>query len=128
MMLRSGGRRAVPSAPRTLPSQLRSCSVAARWGHRPTKRGLGGLAKVPGTLVVLMGLRNIQAIAATLIAHGRPPDTPVAIVSRGTTGRQQTVVGTLDTIAELASRRGHQPARRDGDRRGGEPAGAVELV
>jgi uroporphyrinogen III methyltransferase/synthase len=63
-----------------------------------------GLAKIPGTLVVLMGLRNIQAIAATLIAHGRSPDMPVAIVSHGTTGRQQTVVGTLDTIAELARR------------------------
>jgi uroporphyrinogen III methyltransferase/synthase len=62
------------------------------------------LAKVPGTLVVLMGLRNIQAIAATLVAHGRSPDTPVAIVGHGTTGRQQTVVGTLDAIAELASR------------------------
>jgi uroporphyrinogen III methyltransferase/synthase len=67
------------------------------------------LAKVPGTLVVLMGLRNIQAIAATLIAHGRSPDTPVAIISRGTTGRQQTVVGTLDTIAELASRADIKP-------------------
>ena len=61
------------------------------------------LAKVPGTLVVLMGLKHIQAIAATLISHGRSRDTPVAVVSRGTTGRQQTVVGTLDTIAELAS-------------------------
>ncbi len=68
-----------------------------------------GLAKLPGTLVVLMGLRNIQAIAATLIAHGRSPDTPVAIVSRGTTGRQHTAVGTLDTIAELASRPGISP-------------------
>lgn len=63
-----------------------------------------GLAKLPGTLVVLMGLRNMQAIAATLIAHGRSPDTPLAIVSHGTTGRQHTAVGTLDTIAELASR------------------------
>jgi uroporphyrinogen III methyltransferase / synthase len=62
-----------------------------------------GLAKIPGSLVVLMGLRNIQAIAATLILHGRLRDTPVAIISRGTTGRQQTIVGTLDTIAELAS-------------------------
>jgi uroporphyrinogen III methyltransferase/synthase len=67
------------------------------------------LAKVPGTLVVLMGLKNIQAIAATLIEHGRSPDTPVAIVSRGTTGRQQTVVGTLETIAELARRSGINP-------------------
>ena len=87
-----------------------------------------GLAKVPGTLVVLMGLRNIQPIAETLITHGRPPDTPVAIISRGTTGRQETVVGTLATIAELARRDRHRPARRDGDRRGGESAGAVELV
>lgn len=68
-----------------------------------------GLAKVPGTLVVLMGLRSIQAIAAMLIAHGRSPDTPAAIVSHGTTGRQQTVAGTLDTIAELARRSGISP-------------------
>ena len=68
-----------------------------------------GLAKVPGTLIVLMGLRNIKAIAATLMAHGRSPDTPAAIVSRGTTGKQQTVVGTLDTIAGLASRADVRP-------------------
>ena len=68
-----------------------------------------GLAKVPGTLVVLMGLKNIQAITATLIAHGRSPNTPVAIVSRGTTRRQHTAVGTLDTIAELASQSGISP-------------------
>ena len=77
---------------------------------RPTNAvDWAGLAKVPGTLVVLMGLRNIQAIAATLIAHGRSPDTPVAIISRGTAGRQETLVGTLDTIAELASRTGIAP-------------------
>jgi uroporphyrinogen III methyltransferase/synthase len=68
-----------------------------------------GLGKIPGTLVVLMGLRNIQAIAATLIAHGRQPDTPVAIISRGTTGQQATLVGTLGTIAELARREGTSP-------------------
>ena len=63
-----------------------------------------GLAKNPGTLVVLMGLRNIHSIVATLIAHGRPPDTPAAIISRGTTGRQQSVIGTLGTVTDLASR------------------------
>jgi len=57
------------------------------------------LARTPGTLVVLMGLRNIPQIAATLVTHGRSPDTPVAIVSRGTTRRQVTVAGTLATIA-----------------------------
>jgi uroporphyrinogen III methyltransferase / synthase len=57
------------------------------------------LAKIRGTLVVLMGLRNIPQIAATLIARGRSRDTPVAVVSRGTTRRQATVRGTLATIA-----------------------------
>jgi uroporphyrinogen III methyltransferase/synthase len=57
-----------------------------------------GLGKTSGTIVVLMGLRNIQAIAKTLVAHGRPADTPVAIISRGTTPGQATLIGTLATI------------------------------
>jgi uroporphyrinogen III methyltransferase/synthase len=57
------------------------------------------LASIPGTLVVLMGLRNIHRIAATLMAHGRSPATPVAMVSRGTTQRQISIAGTLATIA-----------------------------
>ena len=68
-----------------------------------------GLANNPGTLVVLMGLRNVREIADTLITHGRPPETPVAIISRGTTGRQETQVGTLDTIAILAEQAGITP-------------------
>ncbi len=76
---------------------------------RTNKVDWPGLARFPGTLVVLMGLRNIQAIAATLIANGRPPDTPVAVISRGTTGRQHTAVGTLDAVAELLDRSGIQP-------------------
>jgi uroporphyrinogen III methyltransferase / synthase len=77
---------------------------SGRHAHQTHPVDWAGLARVPSTLVVLMGLKNIQAIAATLIAHGRSPDTPVAIVSHGTTGRQHTAVGTLDTIAELAGR------------------------
>jgi uroporphyrinogen III methyltransferase / synthase len=101
--------RAVPSAPGSLASNQPAPTSTTPNGvlgtARPTQAvGWAGLAKIPGTLVVLMGLRNIQAIAATLIAHGRSPETPVAIVSHGTTGRQHTAVGTLDTIAELASR------------------------
>jgi uroporphyrinogen III methyltransferase/synthase len=99
-----------------IPLTHRQCAshVTVVTGHEgpsspANKVDWAGLAKVPGTLVVLMGLRSIQAIAATLIAHGRSPDTPVAIVSHGTTARQQTVSGTLATIAELASRSGISP-------------------
>ena len=67
------------------------------------------LARVPGTLVVLMGLRNVGSIAATLIKHGRSADVPVAIISRGTTARQKTVIGTLASIAELAAQAGLCP-------------------
>jgi uroporphyrinogen III methyltransferase / synthase len=57
------------------------------------------LARTPGTLVVMMGLANIPEIAAALVANGRSPDTPVAVISRGTTRRQVEVAGTLSTIA-----------------------------
>jgi uroporphyrinogen III methyltransferase / synthase len=57
------------------------------------------LARTSGTLVVLMGLANIPQIAAALIAHGRSPETPVAVISRGTTRRQAAISGSLATIA-----------------------------
>ncbi|MCB0060792.1 MAG: hypothetical protein KDE19_01710, partial [Caldilineaceae bacterium] len=56
------------------------------------------LAKLP-TLVVLMGVGNIEQIAARLIAAGRSTDTPVVAVRWGTTGEQQVVRATLGTIA-----------------------------
>lgn len=62
------------------------------------------LAGTPGTLVVLMGLRNIRAIAAALIDRGRSPDTPAAIVSRGTTPHQVTISGTLSALADKLER------------------------
>lgn len=62
------------------------------------------VAKVPGTKVVLMGVQRIRDIAARLITHGLPADTPIAMVQWGTTGRQQTIEGTLATIADVVER------------------------
>ncbi len=59
------------------------------------------LAKLSGTLVVLMGLKQLARITAALIAHGRSPGTPAAVISHGTTSHQQTVTGTLETVADL---------------------------
>jgi uroporphyrin-III C-methyltransferase len=50
------------------------------------------------TLVILMGLRRLPQIAENLIEEGRAADTPVAVISSGTTADQQVVRGTLDTI------------------------------
>jgi uroporphyrinogen III methyltransferase/synthase len=60
------------------------------------------IAKIPGTKVVLMGTERMSDWTESLIAHGMPPETPVAMVRWGTTGRQQAVTGTLATIAGLA--------------------------
>ncbi|MDX3574645.1 uroporphyrinogen-III C-methyltransferase [Streptomyces sp. ID05-47C] len=58
------------------------------------------LARLTGTLVVLMGVDKIGKIAETLIAHGKPAGTPVALVQEGTTASQRRVDATLETVAE----------------------------
>ncbi|MFD6566586.1 uroporphyrinogen-III C-methyltransferase [Micromonospora profundi] len=57
------------------------------------------LAGLRGTLVILMGLKNLAAITATLVAHGRPPQTPAAVVQEATTGAQRVLRSTLDAVA-----------------------------
>ncbi len=58
--------------------------------------------KTDDTIVFLMGLHNLQQIAQKLIEIGKPKDFPVAVISRGTTPEQKTVVGTLEDIYEKA--------------------------
>jgi uroporphyrin-III C-methyltransferase/precorrin-2 dehydrogenase/sirohydrochlorin ferrochelatase len=48
-----------------------------------------------------MGLNHLPTIVDTLLAHGRPADTPVAVVQDGTTKEQRVVRGTLDEIADI---------------------------
>ncbi len=57
------------------------------------------LAGLRGTLVILMGLKNLAAIGATLVAHGKPPDTPAAVVQEGTTANQRVLRSTLGEVA-----------------------------
>ncbi|MFK7600798.1 uroporphyrinogen-III C-methyltransferase [Deinococcus sp. SM5_A1] len=52
------------------------------------------------TLLLLMGVRNLDTIAAELIASGRDPQTPAATVQWGSTHQQRVAVGTLETIAQ----------------------------
>ncbi len=77
-------------------------------GHEdPTKGGSdldwGQIAKIPGTKIILMGVERIRQIAESLRAHGMAPDTKVAMVRWGTTGRQESIDGTLATIAEVVA-------------------------
>src|SRR5437870_100386 len=58
------------------------------------------LARGGGTLVFVMGMRQLGAIMDALLSHGLAPDTPAAAIRSGTTGAQATVVATASTLAE----------------------------
>jgi uroporphyrin-III C-methyltransferase len=60
------------------------------------------LAATPGTLVVFMGLGRLTALADGLLAHGKPPDLPAAVIASGTLPEQRSVVAPLGGIAAAA--------------------------
>ena len=60
------------------------------------------LASAPGTLILFMGLARLRDLADGLILAGRAPDTPAAVVSRGSLPDQEVVTGRLDQIGDLA--------------------------
>ncbi|WP_433610007.1 uroporphyrinogen-III C-methyltransferase [Dactylosporangium sp. CA-139114] len=78
-------------------------------GHAESLVDWAALARLRGTVCVLMGLKNLPSIAAVLLEHGRSPDTPVAVVQEGTTRDQRTVRATLATIADAAKSAGLRP-------------------
>ena len=61
------------------------------------------LAKLEGTLVFLMGVKNIGEICSGLKSGGKPADTPAAIVENGASLRQRVLAGTLGDIAEKSA-------------------------
>ncbi|GAA1508967.1 uroporphyrinogen-III C-methyltransferase [Streptomyces synnematoformans] len=67
------------------------------------------LARLRGTLVLLMAVERIGAIAETLVREGRDAGTPVAIVQEGTTAAQRRVDATLATAADAVAREGVRP-------------------
>lgn len=82
-------------------------SVAFITGH--TSTGDGGpeasweeCYQMADTLVYLMGVSNLAKIVERLLAIGRAPQTPVALIQQGTTPHQVTVTGTLADIVERA--------------------------
>ncbi|MCI0183083.1 MAG: uroporphyrinogen-III C-methyltransferase [Acidibacillus sp.] len=58
------------------------------------------LAKVSGTIVILMGLGHLCDISERLISYGKSPETPCAVISMGTTHDQRTIIASLATVAE----------------------------
>ncbi|MDD2390627.1 MAG: uroporphyrinogen-III C-methyltransferase [Desulfobacterales bacterium] len=88
-----------------------TATVAFVTGHEdPTKTESNidwqSLAKGIGTIVFLMGVKNLPNITRRLLDKGMAPDKPVAVIRWGTTPRHQSVTGTLTTIAEVVKTAG----------------------
>ena len=69
----------------------------------------GALARLSGTLVLLMAVERIELFADVLIKGGRPAQTPVLVVQHGTTSAQRTLRGTLADVAERVRAEGIRP-------------------
>ena len=67
------------------------------------------VASRSGTLIFLMGARKLKRIAENLMKYGKDPDTPIAVIQWGTTYRQKTWTGTLNTIVDIALKENIKP-------------------
>lgn len=74
-----------------------------------TSDQLDRLAGAEGTLVILMGLSQLPAIVQRLMAAGRAPDTPAAVVSGGCAPHPAAVRAPLEQLPEAAKQAGVQP-------------------
>lgn len=82
-----------------------SSAVALITGHEDPKKpetllNWKSLAYFPGTLAFYMGVKRLDELTRSLMEHGKPRDTPVAVVQWATRGKQRTIEGTLETIAQ----------------------------
>ncbi|TCK21344.1 uroporphyrin-III C-methyltransferase/precorrin-2 dehydrogenase/sirohydrochlorin ferrochelatase [Pseudonocardia endophytica] len=67
------------------------------------------LGRLRGTIVLLMAVLNLAQVAETLIAAGRPADTPVTVVQDATTRIQRSVRATLSTVGRVVREQDVQP-------------------
>lgn len=128
-----GGEEALALAENGIPFQVvpgisSSYSVPAYGGIPVTQRGMASsfhvitghegagknreildyatLAREEGTLIFLMGLKNLGKIAEQLLAWGKDKNTPAAVIQQGTTSGQKKVISTLEHVEEAARQAG----------------------
>jgi uroporphyrinogen III methyltransferase/synthase len=77
--------------------------------HDPLSMDWSAIARAADTLVFLMGVERLEGIVARLLAAGRPPDQPAALVRWGSTPDQEVAGATLGTIVTAARTRGIKP-------------------
>jgi uroporphyrin-III C-methyltransferase len=95
----------IPLTHRGLSSSV-AVITGARGGDGEFERGAVTHQATAETVVVLMGLSHLREIAEELMNSGRAVETPAAVIRWGTYNGQETVTGTLGTIADDAERAG----------------------
>lgn len=60
------------------------------------------IAKLDGTLIFLMGIKNLDIIVNDLIKFGKDENTPIAIIEKGATANQRVTIGKLSNIVKIA--------------------------
>ena len=78
-------------------------------GHPQSLVDWPALGRLQGTVVVLMGVETAGVIAAALVEHGRAPETPVAVVTDGSTPAERTVLTTLADLGKAVAEEGIRP-------------------
>jgi uroporphyrinogen III methyltransferase/synthase len=90
------------SAVALIAGQERHCKATSRLDFE-------ALARFPGTLIFYMGVTTAGNWSRALMAHGKPPETPVAIVRQCSWEQQQAIRCTLATVAEVVHEQGLRP-------------------
>jgi uroporphyrin-III C-methyltransferase / precorrin-2 dehydrogenase / sirohydrochlorin ferrochelatase len=93
----------VPVTHRGLAQEFHVVSAHVPPGDERSTVNWAALAASAGTLVLLMPLESLGAVAETLLRHGRAPATPVAVIADGTLPTQRTINATLQTVASQAA-------------------------
>jgi uroporphyrin-III C-methyltransferase / precorrin-2 dehydrogenase / sirohydrochlorin ferrochelatase len=99
----------VPVTHRGVSQEFHVISVHVPPGDPKSTVDWPNLARSGGTLVLMMAVERIGAIAETLIRDGRSPETPVMVVQDGTLPTQRTLYATLSTVAERVTAAGIRP-------------------
>ncbi len=99
----------IPLTHRDFSSTISIITGSNEKGKEDTHIDWEKIASRSGTLIFLMGARKLKRISENLMKYGKDPDTPIAVIQWGTTYRQKTWTGTLNTIVDIAAKENIKP-------------------
>jgi uroporphyrin-III C-methyltransferase / precorrin-2 dehydrogenase / sirohydrochlorin ferrochelatase len=99
----------VPLTHRGVAQDFHVVSVHVAPGDERSAVNWALLAGSSGTLVLLMAVERIGAVAAELLRHGRNPSTPVSVIADGTLPTQRTINSTLEHVEAVVAQEGIRP-------------------